>query len=173
MCTVRAENLTHPRGTAYHLTAIMVFRASTSVPRSLLSVYRFRSAHVQPLRRFCASVPRSHTYLVFAPDYSDDGALARRMAVRPRHMIRANEHIKQGVLSGLSINADGVRSLLTRSFVEVAGGITTPESQDAATADKKFIGSLLLYEGDSIEDVAKLVGEDLYWTENVVSWSIH
>ena len=95
------------------------------------------------------------------------------MAVRPRHMIRANEHIKQGVLSGLSINADGVRSLLTRSFVEVAGGITTPESQDAATADKKFIGSLLLYEGDSIEDVAKLVEEDLYWTENVVSWSIH
>jgi hypothetical protein len=56
-------------------------------------------------------------------------------------------------------------------FLEVAGGLITPESQDAAPADKKFVGSVLLYEADSIEDVRKLVEQDIYWTENVVSWT--
>lgn len=55
--------------------------------------------------------------------------------------------------------------------IEVAGGLITPESQDAAPADRKFVGSVLLYEADSIEDVRKLVEQDIYWTENVVSWS--
>lgn len=60
---------------------------------------------------------------------------------------------------------------LTRCFIEVAGGLITPESQDAAPGNKKFVGSVLLYEADSIEDVRKLVEQDLYWTENVVSRS--
>lgn len=60
-------------------------------------------------------------------------------------------------------------SLTRPHFLEVAGGLVTPESQDAA--DKKFFGSVLLYEADSIEDVRKLVEQDIYWTENVVSWS--
>lgn len=55
-------------------------------------------------------------------------------------------------------------------FIEVAGGLITPDSQDAAPADKKFVGSVLLYEADSIEDVRKLIEQDLYWTEDVVSW---
>lgn len=60
--------------------------------------------------------------------------------------------------------------VLVPRFIEVAGGLITPESQDAALADKKFVGSALLYEADSIEDVRKLVEQDVYWTENVVSW---
>jgi len=68
------------------------------------------------------------------------------MAVRPRHFIIANKYIKQGIL-------------------KVAGGLITPESLN--TADKKFVGSVLLYEAESIEDARKLVEQDLYWTENV------
>ncbi|KAI9572119.1 hypothetical protein HD554DRAFT_2015349 [Boletus coccyginus] len=104
-------------------------------------LYRFGSTRPQQLRRF-------HSYLVWAPDCTDGGALARRMAVRPKHFITANKQIKQGIL-------------------KVAGGLITPESQDAALADKKFVGSALLYEADSIEDVRKLVEQDVYWTENV------
>ena len=64
------------------------------------------------------------------------------------------------------------RPSLTLLFsTEVAGGLITPESQDAAPADKRFVGSVLLYEADSIEEVRKLVEQDIYWTENVVSWS--
>lgn len=62
-------------------------------------------------------------------------------------------------------------SLTRPRFLEVAGGLITPESQDAATADREFFGSVLLYEAESIEDVRKLVEQDIYWTENVVSWS--
>lgn len=65
----------------------------------------------------------------------------------------------------------GAASLTVLCFIEVAGGLITPESQDAAPADKKFVGSVLLYEADSIEDVRKLVEQDIYWTENVVSWT--
>ncbi|KAH0827559.1 hypothetical protein J3R83DRAFT_4280 [Lanmaoa asiatica] len=123
----------------------MALHAFASAPRSFLYGFGVRT---QQLRRFCLTVPKYHPYLVWAPDYTDDGALARRMAVRPRHFITANKQIKQGIL-------------------KVAGGLVTPESQDAAPADKKFVGSVLLYEVDSIEDVRKLVEQDIYWTENV------
>lgn len=148
----------------------MALCAFASVTRSIL--HRFGDTPTQQLRRFSASVPRSHTYLVWAPDYADDGALARRMTVRPRHFITANKLIKQGILSEQRRlgRVEYAASSLTRSFIEVAGGLITPESQDAAPADKKFVGSVLLYEADSIEEVRKLVEQDLYWTENVVSW---
>ncbi|KAG8213748.1 hypothetical protein J3R82DRAFT_10454 [Butyriboletus roseoflavus] len=123
---------------------------ATFTSASRYRLYQF-GTRAQQLRCFCATVPRSsHPYLVWAPDHTDDEALARRMAVRPKHFISANKYIKQGIL-------------------KVAGGLITPESQDAAPADKKFVGSVLLYEADSIEDVRKLVEQDIYWTENVVS----
>ncbi|KAF8441437.1 hypothetical protein L210DRAFT_3398717 [Boletus edulis BED1] len=124
----------------------MVSSAFVSTSRSVLN--RYGSIHTQQLRYFCASAPRSNTYLVWAPDHTDGGALARRMAVRPRHFVTANKHIKQGIL-------------------KVAGGLLTPESENAPPADKTFFGSVLLYEADSIEDVRKLIEQDLYWTENV------
>lgn len=74
-----------------HSTTIM-----SNVSRSCL--YQF-GTRAQQLRRFRATVPRSHPYLVWAPDHTDDGALARRMAVRPSHFVTANKHIKQGILS--------------------------------------------------------------------------
>ena len=43
----------------------------------------------------------------------------------------------------------------------------TPENRNAA--DKKLVGSVLLYEADSIEDVRKLAEQDLHWTENAVA----
>jgi len=112
----------------------------------VFSASRWLLCRPTQLRHFRSTIPRAHPYLVWAPDYTDDGALARRMAVRPRHFIIANKYIKQGIL-------------------KVAGGLITPESLN--TADKKFVGSVLLYEAESIEDARKLVEQDLYWTENV------
>ncbi|KAF9222597.1 hypothetical protein BS17DRAFT_783105 [Gyrodon lividus] len=103
---------------------------------------------VQQLRCFNSSVRRSHPYMVWAPDYVDEEALARRMAVRPKHFVTANKLIKQGIL-------------------KLAGGLVTPESQDATPEDRKFVGSVLIYEAESIEAARKLVEQDLYWTENV------
>ncbi|KAF9244984.1 hypothetical protein BU15DRAFT_41479 [Melanogaster broomeanus] len=100
------------------------------------------------LRCFSSTVRRSHPYVVWAPDYTDEGALARRMAVRPKHFVTANKLIKQGIL-------------------KVAGGLMTPESQHAAPEDRKLVGSVLIYEAENIEAARKLVEQDLYWTENV------
>jgi hypothetical protein len=57
-------------------------------------------------------------------------------------------------------------------YKEVAGGLVTPESQDATAQDRKFVGSVLIYETGSIESARKLVEQDLYWTENVVRLSL-
>lgn len=70
------------------------------------------------------------------------------MAVRQKHFVTANKLIKQGIL-------------------KVAGGLLTPETQDAAPGNRKFVGSALLYEAENLEAVRRLVEQDLYWTENV------
>ena len=43
----------------------------------------------------------------------------------------------------------------------------TPESVDAA-ADKKFVGSCMIYECENIDVARRLVEEDLYYKSNVV-----
>ncbi|OAX39961.1 hypothetical protein K503DRAFT_688553 [Rhizopogon vinicolor AM-OR11-026] len=91
---------------------------------------------------------KMHHYMVWAPDYTDEGALARRMAIRPKHFIDVNKIIKQGVL-------------------KAAGGLLAPESQDAEPQDRKFVGSALIYEAESFEEARRLVEADVYWKENV------
>ncbi|KAI6157407.1 hypothetical protein BKA82DRAFT_1000598 [Pisolithus tinctorius] len=99
-------------------------------------------------RHFTASAQRQQTYIVWAPDNTDEGALARRMAVRQKHFVAANKLIKQGIL-------------------KVAGGLLTPDTQDAAPGNRRFVGSALLYEAENLDAVRKFVEQDLYWTENV------
>ncbi|KAG1745494.1 uncharacterized protein EDB91DRAFT_1019107, partial [Suillus paluster] len=74
--------------------------------------------------------------------------LVRRMTIRPKHMLGANKLISQGI-------------------IKVAGGLLTPESQDAEPHNRKFMGSALIYEAESLEDVRRLVEADLYWTEGI------
>ncbi|KAI6129435.1 hypothetical protein EDD16DRAFT_1545565 [Pisolithus croceorrhizus] len=114
---------------------------------SLSATMRHRTSPVCR-RRFIPSTQNQQTYIVWAPDYTDEGALARRMAVRQKHFVTANKLIKQGIL-------------------KVAGGLLTPETQDAAPGNRKFVGSALLYEAENLEAVRKLVEQDVYWTETV------
>ncbi|KAI6044673.1 hypothetical protein EDC04DRAFT_2561208 [Pisolithus marmoratus] len=112
----------------------------------LTAVTHFKTCSVG-LRHFTSSSRRQRTYIVWAPDYTDEGALARRMAVRQKHFVTANKLIEQGIL-------------------KVAGGLVTPETKDT-TGNRKFVGSALLYEAENLEAVRKLVEQDLYWTEDV------
>lgn len=43
--------------------------------------------------------PATHTFVVFAPDYTDAEALSRRMAVRPAHLENAKNLKEKGVMS--------------------------------------------------------------------------
>jgi hypothetical protein len=40
-----------------------------------------------------------HYFAVFAPDYTEEETFERRMSVRERHFVRANEHIQKGDIS--------------------------------------------------------------------------
>ncbi|KAG1904379.1 uncharacterized protein F5891DRAFT_42829 [Suillus fuscotomentosus] len=95
-----------------------------------------------------SSTPSLLNFVVWAPDYTDEGALERRLAVRPAHLENAKKLINQGIL-------------------RVGGGLLTPESVNAAAADIKFVGSCLIYEGETIDAVRKIVEEDLYYTADV------
>jgi hypothetical protein len=69
---------------------------------------------------------KMHQYMVWAPDHTDEGALARRLAVRHKHLVGINKIIKQGVLSqsailfpqlsGLTDHASNGQRLLVHSW---------------------------------------------------------
>ncbi|KAG2153631.1 uncharacterized protein EDB93DRAFT_1133837 [Suillus bovinus] len=99
-------------------------------------------------KRNMSSTPSLPKFVVWAPDYTDEGALQRRLAVRPAHLENIKNQINRGVL-------------------RVGGAFMTPESVDAAAADRKFRGSCMIYEGESVEAVRKLVEEDLYYKTDV------
>ncbi|OJA10532.1 hypothetical protein AZE42_01693 [Rhizopogon vesiculosus] len=89
-----------------------------------------------------------HPYMVWAPDHTDEGALARRLAVRQQHLVGVNKITKQGVL-------------------RVASALLAPGSEDAEPQDRKFAGSMLIYEAESLEVARRLAEADVYWKGNV------
>lgn len=46
--------------------------------------------------------PKKHTFLLYAPDYTDPDALNRRLAVRPKHLENAKVMFEGGVSSKFS-----------------------------------------------------------------------
>lgn len=70
----------------------------------------FRQSHlprparstVSPLKtntRAMSSETPKHLFFVYAPDYTDADAFSRRMAVREKHLVHANELVGSGVAS--------------------------------------------------------------------------
>jgi uncharacterized protein YciI len=55
--------------------------------------------------------------------------------------------------------------------IGTAGGVLTSDSADAAPSDRKFFGSCLIFEAESLEAVRKHVEEDVYYKTGVVSLS--
>ncbi len=46
-----------------------------------------------------SAAPPRHKFIVYAPNMTDEGALQRRLSVRPAHLQRAKEEIAKGVIS--------------------------------------------------------------------------
>ncbi|KAJ6532738.1 hypothetical protein DFH09DRAFT_1182132, partial [Mycena vulgaris] len=93
-----------------------------------------------------SSAPGLPRFFVYAPDKTDTGAFERRLAVRPKHLEKAAKAISDGV-------------------IRVGGALLTPESLTGA--DKKMIGSILIYEAENIEAVRTMVETDIYYTSGV------
>ncbi|KIM31254.1 hypothetical protein M408DRAFT_327519 [Serendipita vermifera MAFF 305830] len=98
-----------------------------------------------------ATTPSSNLqlFIIWAPDYTDDGAFSRRMDVRAQHLVVAEESRKKGYIT------------------KISGPYLTPESIATPDAPKKLIGSMLLVRAKSLEEVRANVESDVYWTNNV------
>ncbi|KAK1225272.1 hypothetical protein PQX77_011791 [Marasmius sp. AFHP31] len=85
---------------------------------------------------------------VHAPDRTEEGTFEKRMSVRPKHI----ELLKANIANG---------------SIRVAAAMLSPESMHAAQEDRKFIGSTLIFEAESIEEVREKLKADPYWDNNV------
>ncbi|KAJ7512466.1 hypothetical protein B0H11DRAFT_1844252 [Mycena galericulata] len=85
-------------------------------------------------------------FFVYAPDKTDEGAFERRLSVRPKHLENAAKRINDGV-------------------IRMGGAVLTPESLTGA--DKKLVGSVLIFEAENIETVRTMIETDIYYTSGV------
>ncbi len=111
-----------------------------------------------------------YSFVLFAPDYADDGCLSRRLAVRTTHLAGAAQLKQTGLLSTLTSYMSRVVELLMSSChpVVAESGVSMVSPDTYASNQKNMIGSMLVYQAESIEDVKQLVEQDIYYTSNVV-----
>ncbi|TFK45968.1 hypothetical protein OE88DRAFT_1668349 [Heliocybe sulcata] len=88
----------------------------------------------------------SNVFFVYAPDRDDEEASQRRAEARLMHVQRAKELISKGV-------------------VKVGGALLNALA--AETADKKVVGSAMILQAASMEEIKRLIEEDAYWVANV------
>lgn len=73
---------------------VLLSRRLALVPPRSLSPALLRARTLSSM-----SEAKKHTFLVYAPDYTDEEALSRRLAVRGKHLEGAKKLIGSGVLS--------------------------------------------------------------------------
>nr|VWO95055.1 Polyketide synthase CTB1 (EC (Cercosporin toxin biosynthesis cluster protein 1) [Ganoderma boninense] len=85
-------------------------------------------------------------FILYAPDYTDDGAPARRLKVREQHLANSAKE----------------------SRIKLGGAILSPnECLDIPDAERKMAGSFRIVEAESYAEVKALVESDVYWTGDV------
>ncbi|KAL0956197.1 hypothetical protein HGRIS_002354 [Hohenbuehelia grisea] len=89
--------------------------------------------------------PKLHHFMIYAPDCTDSSAVERRFSVRPKHL-------------------EGVAPLIANRTIKVAGMFVTPESILPGATTKTPKGSLLIVEAETIDDVHKMIKNDIYYT---------
>jgi len=88
------------------------------------------------------AAPVLHKFVLFAPDAKD----ARRSDVQKQHR-------------------QDIRPFIDSGVVKVAAPMITPESFQSK--DQKTFGSVIIYEGETLEAVRKMVESDIYYTSGV------
>lgn len=114
----------------------------------LIRPTRFRAptALYSAARMTTAAAAAKLNFLVYAPDRTEEGTFEKRMSVRPAHL-------------------ENAASLISSGFSRVVGALATPESANSPT--KRMVGSVLIVEAESIEEVKAKVEADIYYTSDV------
>ncbi|GJJ14538.1 hypothetical protein Clacol_008803 [Clathrus columnatus] len=89
-----------------------------------------------------------HTFVVYAPDYTHDGTLERRLLVRGQHLERIKSLKESGVITSGVLLFD-------------------PETFELPDEGQKMVGSLMIFSAETIGEVRQIIESDVYWTANV------
>ncbi|KAF8160915.1 hypothetical protein B0H34DRAFT_795762 [Crassisporium funariophilum] len=92
--------------------------------------------------------PELKTFVVYAPDRTEEGTLARRYEVRPSHLA-------------------GVTPLIEAGIIKVGGMLIDPDFVPTEGQPPKAVGSVLMIKAESLSEVRKLIESDIYYTANV------
>ncbi|KAF9434401.1 hypothetical protein BGZ76_008084 [Entomortierella beljakovae] len=98
---------------------------------------------IQSARAFSTTSLNRDQFIVIARDYTDPDALKRRLSVRPKHLEGANELKKSGKLH--------------------LGGALLSDHSDTG----RMVGSVMIFNADSIQEVKEIVERDQYVTGKV------
>jgi len=88
-----------------------------------------------------------HQFLVYAPDKTDEGCFQRRLSVREKHL-------------------NGAKGLHDSGKLNLGGALLTPESI-VPGAERKMIGSAMIFVAESIDEVKRTIESDIYYTSGV------
>ncbi|KAG8819681.1 hypothetical protein FRC18_011955 [Serendipita sp. 400] len=116
-----------------------------ALTNSTLRLHRYSSSTIN----MATEQPTLHLFVIWAPDYTDEDAINRRLAVRSEHLRVAKLNEEAGYVTAVN------------------GPLLSPESIAAPDAPKKMVGSMLVVRAASIEEVRAKVESDVYWTGNV------
>ncbi|KAG0010773.1 hypothetical protein BGZ81_002562 [Podila clonocystis] len=94
-------------------------------------------------RAFSAAAAQNHQFIVIARDYKDAEALNRRLSVRPKHL-------------------EGASALKKSGKLQLGGALLTDHTEKG-----KMIGSIMIFEAESQEEVVKIIEKDEYVTGKV------
>lgn len=108
-------------------------------------------------------------FFVWAPDSTTEGTLARRYEVRGQHLETIQPLIDAGVLRALFLCCLSCVSVLMFDYAEVGGMLVDPDATESEGTTKQAVGSLLIFQAETLSDVKKMVESDIYYTSGVVS----
>ena len=111
-------------------------------------------------------------FAVYAPDYTDDDAINRRLAVREAHLARSASNPGRSELNTIFwLSGEAPDLHVTHS--EIGGAMVSPnDALDGPNKERKMAGSVMIWECESYAAARAWLEGDPYWKGNVVSANI-
>lgn len=145
----------------------------------MTSVITRAFARNRPARLFSRMISNTPTleakeqkFFVYALDKTEEGTLARRYDVRPRHLEKLQPLIASGTVSKwtmiLQVKLTSPNDVM---YTGLGGMLLSPKSMEIEGHGGKAVGSFLIVQAKTIEEARKVIESDLYYTSGVVSCS--
>jgi uncharacterized protein YciI len=121
---------------------------------------------------YTVSESKTHKFMVYAPDKTEEGTLAKRYEVRPKHLEELQPRLDSGTVRECPeiLHSQSVFNA-NISWTELGGMLLSPESIESEGHARKAVGSMLIVQARTINEARKIIESDVYCTSGVVSGS--